>query len=378
MTRILIVEDERIVAWSIREILQMFNYEVVANVTSGPQAIQIAVAAKPDLILMDVRLEGEMDGITATQRIQMQIDIPVVYLTAYADDQTLNQAVATAPFGYIVKPFTRRSLRAAVETALYRHQSEQQLKASQQWFMNTFNSLGDAAIATNAEGQIMFMNAAAEELTGWEQAEALGKPADQILDFIHAQSREAIENSLLQAIRDGVSVSCLDNCMLRTKDGVERAIGDSATPIKTAQGEIIGGVMVFQDITERWQAEQALQTATAGLEQQVHERTAQLQRALEFETVLKCITDRLRDSLDEAQILQAAVEELVKGLGIRGGDTGLFNFEKGTLDIRYEYTVDQSSLATEIPLESYSDVLPWLQAGQSLQFCEDSRLSHPK
>ena len=120
MTRILIVEDERIVAWSIREILQTFNYEVVASVTSGTQAIQIAVAVKPDLILMDVRLEGEMDGITATQRIQMQLDIPVVYLTAYADDQTLNQAVATAPFGYIVKPFTRRSLRAAVETALYR------------------------------------------------------------------------------------------------------------------------------------------------------------------------------------------------------------------------------------------------------------------
>lgn len=370
MTRILIVEDERIVAWSIREILQTFNYEVVASVTSGTQAIQIAVAAKPDLILMDVRLEGEMDGITATQRIQMQLDIPVVYLTAYADDRTLNQAVATAPFGYIVKPFTRRSLRAAVETALYRHRSEQQLKASQQWFVNTFNSLGDAAIATNAEGQIMFMNAAAEKLTGWEQAEALGKPANQILTFIHAQTREAIENSLLQAIRDGVSVSCADNYMLQTKDGLERAIGDSATPIKTAQGEIIGGVMVFQDITERWQAEQALQSVTAGLEQEVQERTTQLQRALEFETILKRITDRLRDSLDENQIVQAVVEELVRGLGIRGGDTSLFNFERGTLDILYEYTMDQSSLATEIPLESYSDVLPWLQAGQSLQFCE--------
>ncbi len=121
---ILIVEDEKIVAWDIQERLESLGYTIVAKATSGEAAIAAANQIKPDLVLMDIQLQGEMDGIEAAQVIYRNCNIPVVYLTAHSDDQTLAVATRSNPFGYLLKPFQARELHSTIQVALHRHAQE--------------------------------------------------------------------------------------------------------------------------------------------------------------------------------------------------------------------------------------------------------------
>jgi AmiR/NasT family two-component response regulator len=122
--RILIVEDEQLVAGDIQEILTSAGYTVISIVTSGEEAITQVVATKPDLVLMDIRLAGAIDGIQASESIQSQLQIPVVYLTANADQATLERVKASKPFGYLLKPFDERTLLTTIDIALSRHRAE--------------------------------------------------------------------------------------------------------------------------------------------------------------------------------------------------------------------------------------------------------------
>ena len=125
-TRIMVVEDEGIIAKDIQISLQQLGYEVPAVVPSGELAVQKAEELMPDLILMDIVLQGEMDGIEAANRIRTLLNIPVIYLTAYADKKTLERAKIAEPFGYILKPFEERELHTNIETALYKHKLEKE------------------------------------------------------------------------------------------------------------------------------------------------------------------------------------------------------------------------------------------------------------
>ncbi len=128
--RILVVEDEGIVATGIRTMLKRLGYDVPAVASSGEEAIKKAAGTRPDLVLMDIVLEGDIDGIDAAEQIRARFDIPVVYLTAYADDSTLQRAKLTAPYGYILKPFNERELQATLVMALYKHDRERKLTPS--------------------------------------------------------------------------------------------------------------------------------------------------------------------------------------------------------------------------------------------------------
>ncbi|PSB28813.1 GAF domain-containing protein [Stenomitos frigidus] len=258
MARILIVEDEIVSALMIQEFLKHSEHTVMASVTSGAEAVRVAVGIQPDLVLMDISLEGGLDGIAAATQIHEHLGIPIIYITANAEDQTLQRAVATEPFGYLVKPFSQIGLHTTINIALRRYQLEQQLEQAEQWLATTLASIGDGTIATDRNGCITFMNAVAEDLTGWRQAEALGSSADLILRLIHAETREAIESPLLQAIQQGKSVSISDHCLLQTKNGLERTISETAAPIRNEKGEITGSILVFQDVTERRRAEAVL------------------------------------------------------------------------------------------------------------------------
>lgn len=130
-TKILVVEDESIVAKDIQTTLRSLGYSVPAVVSSGEAAIDRAAASDLDLVLMDIVLKGEMDGVEAAEQIYENFNIPVIYLTAYADDHTLQRAKTTTPFGYILKPFEERELQTAIEIALYRHKMENKLKRTE-------------------------------------------------------------------------------------------------------------------------------------------------------------------------------------------------------------------------------------------------------
>ena len=122
--RIMLVEDESIIAMDVAQRLQALGYQVAAHVTSGADAIRIAAETKLDLILMDIQIRGSMDGIEAAEQIRAAQDVPIIYLTAFADDNTLKRARLTEAFGYLLKPFEERELVIAIEMALYKHSME--------------------------------------------------------------------------------------------------------------------------------------------------------------------------------------------------------------------------------------------------------------
>ncbi len=126
--QILIVEDEGVVAMEIEARLKNLGYAVAAVASSGEEAIEKAVETHPDLVLMDIKLRGGMDGVEAAEQIRARFDIPVIYLTAHADNDTLRRAKVTEPFGYIIKPFEERELYTNIEIALYKHNLEKELK----------------------------------------------------------------------------------------------------------------------------------------------------------------------------------------------------------------------------------------------------------
>src|SRR4051794_29207280 len=125
--RILVVEDQRLIAADIENTLKKLGYVVVGNVSSGEDAISKSEELRPELVLMDVHLRGELDGIQAAEVIRDRLNVPVVYLTAYADEETILRAKKTTPFGYLVKPFNERELRATIEIAFYTHRMERTL-----------------------------------------------------------------------------------------------------------------------------------------------------------------------------------------------------------------------------------------------------------
>ena len=129
--RILVVEDEAIVAADIEMKLDNLGYTVAAVATSGEAALEKAQEVRPDLALMDIHLDGTMDGVETAQALRDRFKIPVVYLTAYADQPTLDRAKVTQPYGYIVKPFGERDLQISIEMARYRHQAERQRHESE-------------------------------------------------------------------------------------------------------------------------------------------------------------------------------------------------------------------------------------------------------
>ena len=293
--KILIVEDESIVAFNIQNRLKGLGYAVVAVSPSGESAIQLAAQHHPDLVLMDIRLKGSIDGIEAAAQIRSRFQIPVVYLTAYTDEETLNRAKLTQPYGYILKPFESRDLCTTIEVALYNYQMEQQRRERERWLATTLKSIGDAVITTDSQGLVTFMNPVAEALTCWKQEEVLGSNLSQVFQTINEITREVVESPVALALREGATVGLENHTLLITKDGTEIPIDDSAAPIRNEDGSIIGAVLVFHDVTEQQQIKAILQKTNEELAEKVAESITQL----------KTVNEQLRAEIDRRQQLES-------------------------------------------------------------------------
>ena len=199
-----------------------------------------------------------MDGIEAAEAIRRQHDVPVIYLTAHSDPATLARAKLTGPFGYILKPFEERELATQIEMALYRHQADRQLRQQREWLRVTLTSIGDAVIATDAEGRVTFVNPVAESLTGWKAEEAAGQPVQCVFRIVNEQTGQPLEEPVARVLREGRAVELANHAALVTKDGRTVPIEDSAAPILDAAGQVIGAVLVFHDVTEKRRAELSL------------------------------------------------------------------------------------------------------------------------
>jgi two-component system, cell cycle sensor histidine kinase and response regulator CckA len=268
--RVLVAEDESIVAEDLRERLTKMGNTVVGSVATGEQAIQASELSHPDLVLMDIRLQGRLDGVEAADQIRRRFHIPVVYLTAHSDDNTLRRATQTQPQGYLLKPFEESDLRVNIELALSKHALEEQLRQSEQRWATTLSSIGDAVIATDPQGRVTFVNAVAEKLTGWPHDQAVGKPIDLVFPLVHEKTKTTSPSPLAKALLDGAPAALEGDTLLIAKDGSEIPIDDCAAPIFGPDRRLQGGVLVFRDVREK--------RAAAAAQRQAQEQLHWLQR----------------------------------------------------------------------------------------------------
>ena len=198
-TKILVVEDERIIAINIRESLESLGYVVPAIAGSGEKAIEKATQFRPDLVLMDIRLKGDMDGIQAAEQIWNNLSIPTIYVTGHSDQSTLERAKITAPFGYILKPVKEQELYVAIETALQRYEREQLLSA-------ILRGMGDGVILVNPKSRVQFLNQAAESLTGWRQDKARDRELTEVFNIVDEQTQQPVNNPVTAVLQQDTTV----------------------------------------------------------------------------------------------------------------------------------------------------------------------------
>ena len=264
--RILIVEDESLVARDIENMAVSQGYEVCGIASTGDQSIEMAAEFQPDLVLMDVIIKGSLDGISTAEKIWDSYRIPIIYVTAYADELTLKRAKITEAFGYILKPFDERELKIAIEMAYYKSRMGTKLREREEWLSALLKSIGDGVIATDKSGAITFMNPLAERLTAWNQEEALRQPLREV--FRTVVSSEGDEPEIV----------------LWAKNGKKFSIEETNMPMSDGSRNSSGHVLVFRDITARKSGEKELK-----------ESWEKLHEALEGTIQAMALTIEIRD-----------------------------------------------------------------------------------
>lgn len=260
---ILIVEDEAIVAADLANKLERLGYPVAEIASEAGEAIESARRLRPDLALMDIRLKGTMDGIDAAEAIRNELDIPVVFLTAHSDPATLERAKIAQPSGYILKPFEERELASQIEMAMHKHLADRQVREQREWLRVTLLSIGDAVISTDADERVTLINPVAEALTGWSAEEADGRPLPEVFRVVDGRTGTPLESPVFRALREGKPVPLDNHAALVRRDGGRLPVEDTAAPILDAGGRTVGAVLVFQDVTEKRRAEEALRASEA-------------------------------------------------------------------------------------------------------------------
>lgn len=258
MTRVLVVEDDAIISADLAETLLRLGYDVPATADNADAALRALDQHRPDVVLMDIRLRGGVDGIETVSRMRERSDVPVIYLTAHTDESTLGRAKETAPHGYLVKPFQERDLRTAIEVALRKHELERHLAERERWFSTTLSSLGDAVIATDPEGRITFVNAAAQALTGFELEAARGRPLDEVLRLVDEAGHPLLERPRRSS---RLMTELPPDAQLVDRSGKRRLVDETSTPIVDDRGGVLGNVIVLRDLTERKRLERRLEVA---------------------------------------------------------------------------------------------------------------------
>lgn len=250
--KILIVEDERIIAFHIQKVLLSFEYEIVDIVCTAEEAILSALTKTPDLILMDITLKSEKDGVYAADKIREKKNIPIIFLTANTDEKTFQRAKITEPYGYITKPFQSRELKTNIEIALYTHRMREKLRESEQYLFTTLSSIADGLIAIDNNSRIKFINDMALELLALERENTIGK----LLDEVYYTTEDSSEENLIcrfygYEYAEKIDYDLSKNKILENKEGFKIPIEENRNPIKKNDEETEGEIIIIKDISKQ-------------------------------------------------------------------------------------------------------------------------------
>ncbi len=252
LENILIVEDDEPLAHAVGELLKRLGYVVVGIADSGDAALRLAVGRRPDLALMDIEILGRMDGFQVAETLRRQHNVPVIFLTGRADDETLERVRGSGSFGYLRKPFRQEELKTGIELALIRHRRESHLQRREESFAAAIQSTEDAVFLATPEGRVTFLNPAAERLTGWSTGRALGKPLADVVDL------NGDGAGLEAVIRAATQGEFMHEMVLRTRTGQLVPVEVSASRVRDGIRGDCGAVLVVRNVTARKQYEAGL------------------------------------------------------------------------------------------------------------------------
>jgi PAS domain S-box-containing protein len=368
-THIIIAEDDKLVAQELYERLEELGYKVVDIAYSGEEAIRKTAKLRPNVVLMNARLKGTIDGIQTGSHIRDYHDTPIVYMVDYSSQATIRRAGATGPFGYIFRPFDEKQIFATIETALIRHQLESKLQQSRQWLNTTLTSIGDGVIATDEHGLVRFINPIAMDHTGWRHTDAIGNPLSEVFSLIDETSHNPID--LLEGPNNFRSATSKRGFagLLLSRYGAPVPVEANITSIKDGKGKVYGMVLVFRDVTQQRQAMQEIRRQ-ANRAEALMQVASQLNSQLELETVLNTIcqiTNQTFRATGTAVVLQVPRKDVFRERAAISQDPALKAYRETQLEIPRE--VIQSLVSRENPVAVLQDV----QDATNLPYFEVSR-----
>lgn len=357
VTDILIVEDNQTVAQELRAQLESLGYKVVDIAASGQEAIEKTKTLCPQIVLMNIRLKGRVDGIQAGSNIREEYDTPVIYMMDYGSHATIRRAGATGPFGYIFRPFDGKQIFATIEIAVIRHQLESQLQQSKQWLNTTLTSIGDGVIATDEQGLVRFINPVAMEHTGWSHVDAIGKPLAEVFSLVDERTQEPID---ILDHHNKLSSTVLRNSfdgLLISKGTVTVPVESNITYIEDGKGKAYGMVLIFRDVTQQREAMQEIKRQ-ANRAEALLQVASQLNSHLELKTVLNTICEianRAIKATGTTVVLQMPARNVFRVMAAITHDVGLNDSQEPHFEVPKE--IFQQLLSRENPVVVIKDVV---------------------
>lgn len=242
--QVMVVEDEGLVALEIKEGLEKMGYSVPDVVSNGNDAISKALTEQPDIVLMDIRLDGPMDGIEAARQIRESFFVPVIFLTAYSDADTLQRAKLAESYGYLLKPFEDRSLNAAIEMALYKASEEKKAKRNKEWLSMVLHSIGEGVIVADIKGNILYSNKNASAILESDSDKIEKSRLVETFKLVNKKTKSAEFLPMELPIFQGAVIN-KQSTLITTKDN-KHNIDYTIGPLKNSNDNTIGIIIIFK------------------------------------------------------------------------------------------------------------------------------------
>jgi two-component system, cell cycle sensor histidine kinase and response regulator CckA len=242
---IMVVEDEGIVGLQIKKSLESHGYSVPVVALSGEDALRRIAQTEIDLIVLDIRLKGKLTGIEVARRVRATLKIPVIYLTAHSDEETLRQARETDPCGYLVKPFDERALDAIVQIGLYNSERARRDRERDRWKAAILDSMSDAILLCDDKGLLAFVNAAGEKLLRSSLSDLLGRRPGDVVKLVDAATGEPVPFPVTAPLAEGRASGPL-GCIVTVPGGAAKRVELNASPLLSAEGTVFGILYVLR------------------------------------------------------------------------------------------------------------------------------------
>ncbi len=360
--KVLIVEDERIIALDLKKRLERFGFPSPEIVSNGEEALTAAESLRPDIILMDIMLGGPIDGIDAAKTVKEKLNIPVIFLTAYSNENTLDRAKEAEPYGYILKPFKERELYTTIDIALYKFQVNKQLKQQERWLSAVLHSVEDGIIATGHDGLIQFMNTVAETITGWNESEAENHSLEEVFPLSYGNDKRPVAFPEIKSAQDDNYPFIFKDCVLANKVGAGINVEGSLAIIKDRNNNTDGQVLAFRDTTEMQRLSDTISYQAS------HDTLTGLANREEFSARLELILESAKQGDSEHALIYLDIDQFRVVNDICGHTAGDELLLKTTRIIRS--VVRSSDFSARLGADEFGILLEYANTDQAMEIAK--------